>query len=142
MRVYRQHAHHEERDSTGGSQRQRSTSVTAAVARPTHEHSSHPRLHTHTHTHSRGHIGATWRVRLNLCFLQPTRVHNPNGKSIGSLVQPFLHSSKAECRRAHWRHLANTIELVLPSAHSSPQPKRQIDRFSRFFHSSRHSVIR
>jgi len=34
--------------------------------------------------------------------------------------------------RAHWRHLANTIELVLPSAHQSPQPKRQIDRFSRF----------
>jgi len=33
---------------------------------------------------------------------------------------------------AHWRHLANTIELVLPSAHSSPQPKRQLDRFSRF----------
>ena len=33
---------------------------------------------------------------------------------------------------AHWRHLANTIELVLPSAHPSPQPKRQIDRFSRF----------
>jgi len=34
--------------------------------------------------------------------------------------------------RAHWRHLANTIELVLPSAHQSPQPKRQIDRFGRF----------
>ena len=34
--------------------------------------------------------------------------------------------------RAHWRHLANTIELVLPSAHPSPQPKGQIDRFSRF----------
>jgi len=33
---------------------------------------------------------------------------------------------------AHWRHLANTIELVLPSAHPSPQPKRQIDQFSRF----------
>jgi len=32
--------------------------------------------------------------------------------------------------RAHWRRLANTIELVLPSAHPSPQPKRQIDRFS------------
>jgi len=32
--------------------------------------------------------------------------------------------------RAHWRHLANTIELVLPSAHTSPQPKRQMDRFS------------
>jgi len=34
--------------------------------------------------------------------------------------------------KAHWRHLANAIELVHPSAHSSSQPKRQIDRFSRF----------
>jgi len=34
--------------------------------------------------------------------------------------------------RAHWRHLANTTELVLPSAHPSPQLTRQIDRFSRF----------
>jgi len=33
---------------------------------------------------------------------------------------------------AQWRHLANTIELVLPSANQSPQPKRQIDRFSHF----------
>jgi len=33
---------------------------------------------------------------------------------------------------AHWRHLANMIELLLPSAHPSPQPKRQIDRFSCF----------
>ena len=32
---------------------------------------------------------------------------------------------------AHWRQLANMVELVLPSAHPSPQPKRQIDRFSR-----------
>jgi len=35
----------------------------------------------------------------------------------------------------YWRHLANTIitiQLVLPSAHPSPQPKRQVDRFSRF----------
>jgi len=31
------------------------------------------------------HNGATWRIRLNLCFLRPTRVHNPKGgKSIGS----------------------------------------------------------
>jgi len=35
--------------------------------------------------------------------------------------------------RAHWCHLANTIEVVLPSAHPRPQPKRQIDRFSHFF---------
>jgi len=34
--------------------------------------------------------------------------------------------------RAYWRHLANTIELVDPSARSSPQPKQQINRFSRF----------
>jgi len=31
-----------------------------------------------------------------------------------------------------WRHLANTIELVLPWAYPSSQPKRKIDRFSRF----------
>ena len=30
------------------------------------------------------------------------------------------------------RPLANTIELVHPSAYSSPQPKRQMDRFRRF----------
>jgi len=33
--------------------------------------------------------------------------------------------------RAHWRRLANTIKLVLPSTHPSPQPKRHLDRFSR-----------
>jgi len=30
---------------------------------------------------------------------------------------------------AHWRNLANTVELVL-QAQPNPQPKRQIDRFS------------
>jgi len=30
--------------------------------------------------------------------------------------------------RAHWRHLVNTIELVLLSAHPSLHSKRQIDR--------------
>jgi len=34
--------------------------------------------------------------------------------------------------RAHWRHLENTIELVHPSALSSPQPIRQMDQFSCF----------
>ena len=33
-----------------------------------------------------GHSGVTWRIRLNLCFLRPTRVHNPNGKLIGSAI--------------------------------------------------------
>jgi len=36
--------------------------------------------------HMGGHIGATWRIRLNLCFLRPTRLHNPDGKSIGLAV--------------------------------------------------------
>jgi len=34
--------------------------------------------------------------------------------------------------RAHWRHLANTTELVHPSADSSPQSKQQMYSFSRF----------
>jgi len=53
----------------------------------------------------------------------------PISKSIGSAIFAQL---VAECHRRHWRHLANTIEQVLPSAHLSPQPKQQIDRFSHF----------
>jgi len=71
---------------------------------------------------------ATWRTRLNLFFLRPSRVHHPNGKSIGSAALTQL---AAGCHQVHWRHLANTIELMLPLAHPSPQPKRQLDRFSR-----------
>jgi len=37
--------------------------------------------------------------------------------------------------------LANMTELVLPSAHQSPQPKEQIDRTQPFLHSSRQSVV-
>jgi len=33
-----------------------------------------------------GNVGATWRIRLILCLLRPTRVHNLNGISIGSAV--------------------------------------------------------
>jgi len=35
--------------------------------------------------------------------------------------------------RTHWRHLVDTIELVLPSAHQNVQPKLKIDQFCRFF---------
>jgi len=75
------------------------------------------------------HTGATWRIQLNSCFLRPTRVQNPNGNSISSAVFAQL---TAQCRRVHWRHLANTIELVLSSVHPTPQPKWQRDRFSHF----------
>jgi len=37
------------------------------------------------------HIGTTWRIRFNLCFLRPARVHNPNASRP---VQPVLHSSR------------------------------------------------
>jgi len=37
------------------------------------------------------HISRTWRMRLNLCFLRPTRIHNTNGESIGLAI---LHSSR------------------------------------------------
>jgi len=65
--------------------------------------------------------------------------HVANGKLIGfCTAQSRVLSGKLAPRGkydwncAHWRHLANTIELVLPSAHPSPEPKWAIDRFSRF----------
>ena len=35
-----------------------------------------------------------WRIRLNLCFLRPTRVHK---QMANRSVQPFLHSSRQYC---------------------------------------------
>jgi len=64
-----------------------------------------------------------------MCFLRPTRVHSPNDKSIGSAIFAQL---MAVCRTAHWRHLVNMIELVLFSAHPSPQPKQQVSWLSCF----------
>jgi len=37
-----------------------------------------------------GHSGATWWIWLNLCFLWPTGVDNPNSKSIGSAISAQL----------------------------------------------------
>jgi len=45
------------------------------------------------------HIGANWRIRLNVCFLRLTRIHNQNGKSIGSAIIAHL---TAKCRRHAW----------------------------------------
>jgi len=44
-----------------------------------------------------GSLGATWQIHLNLCFLLPTQVHTPNGKSIGSVIFAQL---MAVCHRA------------------------------------------
>jgi len=38
-----------------------------------------------------GHTGATWRIRLNLCFLRPTRV---TIQTANRSVRPFLHISR------------------------------------------------
>jgi len=40
--------------------------------------------------HMGGPIGATWWIRLNLCFLQHTQVHSPNSKSVGSAISAQL----------------------------------------------------
>ena len=40
--------------------------------------------------HMGGNIGATWWIWFNSCFLWPTRVHNPNGKSISLAVSAQL----------------------------------------------------
>jgi len=57
-----------------------------------------------------GHTGATWQIRLHLCFhVRPTQVHNPNGKLICSTIFAQL---TAEYRLVDWRHLANMTELV------------------------------
>jgi len=71
-----------------------------------------------------GHIGITWRIRLNSGFLRPSRVHNQNGKSMGSAIFAQL---TQQFRPTHWCHLANTIELVHPSVNSSSKPKPQSD---------------
>jgi len=76
----------------------------------------------------RGHIGATWRIQLNLCILRPTGVHNPKGKSIGSAVLVFT---------LQWVPLSTKIappmgdlDLMMPWAHVVPQPKGLLDRFN------------
>jgi len=53
-----------------------------------------------------------------------------NGKLSRTLSRWTVQSYSPRC--ANVPLLANTIELVLPSAHLSPRPKLQIDRFSHF----------
>ena len=82
------------------------------------------------------HIGATWRMRLNLCILRPTPVQNRNDKWIGLAVFAQLTAESAYT-------LQYPSKLPLPMGiwtshvtrdafgHASPQPKRHLDRFSR-----------
>jgi len=78
-----------------------------------------------------GHIGATSRIRLNLCFLRATQLQSTKGKS-----DRFSH-----CCTGHGRVSSdklsprlNTIELVHPSAARVHNANlKSIDRFSRFW---------
>jgi len=64
----------------------------------------------------RGHIGATWWIRLNLCFSWLTQVHNPNGKSIGSAIFAQL---MEECHRAC---SGMSFPLIIASSHGGSGP--------------------
>jgi len=55
-----------------------------------------------------GHIGATWRIRLNLCILRPTRVHNRNGQWIGLAV------CTAYCRKCLYLTMGAPIHQNCP----------------------------
>jgi len=73
-----------------------------------------------------GHIGDTWRIRLNSCFLLLTQVYNPNGKSIGSewaTLSPKLSLVMGD---------VDPIKFMIPWARPSPQSKLHHDRFSCF----------
>jgi len=85
----------------------------------------------------RGHIGATWLIWLNLCFLRPTRVHNPNGKYWS--VQPYLHSLRQKVPILYnGRPFPQKLPLpigesemasnTIPWAHPNPQPKHIMGR--------------
>jgi len=53
------------------------------------------------------HIGATLRIWLNLWFLQPTWVHKPNGKSIGSAI--FTAHGRKSRYTLQWACLSSKI---------------------------------
>jgi len=86
------------------------------------------------------------RVLSNTCFLGPTRVHNPNGISIGSAVLAQLIAESPYTLQ--WAPLspkiADTHGVLDPhlahdssgSPHPSPQLKRHLDRCSRFCRAS------
>jgi len=86
------------------------------------------------------HIGTTWQIRLSLCFLWATRVHNQNCKSIGSAISAQLTEEchwacpsmsfalKLPLRTGIWK----PIQYMVPWAHPSPKPKQHLDWFSHF----------
>jgi len=73
----------------------------------------------------------------NTCFLGPTRVQMPNGISIGSAVfEQLTADSRCTLQRPFPLKLpfptGDLTTIHVPWAHPGPQPKRHLDRFSRF----------
>jgi len=62
-----------------------------------------------------GHTGATWRIWSNLCFLLPVRVHNANGKLLGSAI--FAHS-----RHCHRACPSMSFSLIIAPSHRGSGP--------------------
>jgi len=85
-----------------------------------------------------GIIGVTWQIRLNLYFLRPTPVHNPNGKSTRSTVLAQLTAESPYTY--NWLCFPQNCPLPFwiwtPSNTWFPGPTRvlnpHLDRFSRF----------
>jgi len=83
--------------------------------------------------------GVIW-TPFNTCFLGSTRVHNPNSISIRSagFAQLSAHNPYTlQCLENVSFPWESDPQLIrVPWAHPSPQPKRNLDRFSRFFRGS------
>jgi len=56
---------------------------------------------------SQWHTGSTWRIRLNLCILRPSRLHNRNGKWIGLTV--FAQLTAESAYTLQWAPLSTRI---------------------------------
>jgi len=66
-----------------------------------------------------GRIGATWRIRLNMCFLGSTRVHNPNGKSIASAF--FAQLTVESLYTLQWEPALSPQNCPFPCSHGKWQ---------------------
>ena len=76
-------------------------------------------------------IGATWQIRLKLCFIGPTRVHKWNGKSIGSAILPQLMAQSSYTYNEHPFAPKLPLPMEGSEGHPSPQPKQHLNQFSR-----------
>jgi len=90
------------------------------------------------------HIGATWRIRLNPYFLRPTRLHSPNGKSIGSAIS--AHFTAESPYTLQWANLSPKLPLLAfslgiwtPSNTWFPRPESSAQTASRSVQSFLHS---